>query len=65
MQEAIAAERTDWTVVSRAFATMRERGLMKDDFHYYQQAYNEVGTQSGQAAAAYVEALGRDEAARG
>ena len=29
-------------MVSRKFAEMKARGLMKDEFHYYQQAYNEV-----------------------
>lgn len=33
---------------------MRTRGLMKDDFHYYQAAYNEVGTMAGNAAGEFV-----------
>lgn len=37
-------------LVSTAFAGMKARGLMKDDFHYYQQAYNEVGTDAAQNA---------------
>lgn len=45
------------TLVSDAFWSMRARGLMKDSFHYYQQAYNEVGTAAGKAAAAFVQTL--------
>lgn len=41
-------------LVSDAFCTMRARGLMKDSYHYYQQAYNEVGTEAGTAAAHWV-----------
>ena len=39
-------------LVSDDFWQMRARGLMKDSYHYYQQAYNEVGTSAGKAAAA-------------
>ncbi|MCD8067935.1 MAG: sialate O-acetylesterase [Lachnospiraceae bacterium] len=38
------------TMVSTEFAGMRERGLMKDAFHYYQAAYNEVGSAAGERA---------------
>ena len=31
-------------LVCDVFASMKARGLMKDDFHYFQQAYNEAGT---------------------
>ena len=34
---------------------MRAKGLMKDDFHYYQAAYNQVGTAAGAAAARFVQ----------
>lgn len=37
-------------LVCDAFHTMKERGLMKDEFHYYQKAYNEVGQAAGKAA---------------
>ena len=33
---------------------MKARGLMKDDFHYTQTAYNEVGTYTGVNVALYV-----------
>lgn len=32
-------------------------GLMKDEFHYYQKAYNEVGTAAGNAAGEIVNRL--------
>ncbi len=41
----------DVSVVSEGFETMWARGLMKDEYHYFQQAYNEVGTEAGRAAA--------------
>ncbi len=40
-------------MVSTAFLQMKEHGLMKDNFHYYQQAYNEVGTEAGINTALY------------
>ena len=53
-QEEIARNNSHVTLVSRAFSSMRERGLMKDAFHYYQAAYNEVGTEAGMNTAAWV-----------
>lgn len=53
----LARELPDVVLVNDDFRTMRARGLMKDSFHYYQQAYNEVGTAAGRAAAAYVNTL--------
>ena len=50
-QEHIAITMPDVVIISRAFSTMRERGLMKDAFHYYQQAYNECGEEAGKVAA--------------
>ena len=41
-------------LVCDAFHTMKERGLMKDEFHYYQKAYNEVGQAAGKAAGEFV-----------
>jgi hypothetical protein len=41
-------------MVSRKFGEMLERGLMKDAFHYYQQAYNEVGIEAGENVGEYV-----------
>lgn len=47
--------RSDLTVVSRSFETMKVRGLMKDAFHYYQAGYNETGRTAGEACAVFVE----------
>lgn len=49
-QEDIAQSLPDVIMVSRSFSDMKERGLMKDSFHYYQMAYNEVGWEAGQNA---------------
>lgn len=56
VQDEIARTNRDVIMVSTAFAGMKKRGLMKDDFHYYQQAYNEVGREAGANAARYVNA---------
>lgn len=53
-QDILVREQPDVIMVSALFATMKERGLMKDAFHYYQQAYNEVGTDAGRNVADYV-----------
>lgn len=53
-QTVTAQEHPDVVMVSLDFCSMRERGLMKDAFHYYQAAYNEVGIQAGIHAASYV-----------
>lgn len=39
------------TLVNDSFPSMKERGLMKDEFHYYQKAYNEVGEMAGKRVA--------------
>lgn len=41
-------------MVSRSLGEMLERGLMKDAFHYYQQAYNEVGSEAGRSVGDFV-----------
>ena len=41
-------------MASTDFAGMKARGLMKDDFHYQQAAYNEVGEYAGINVAVYV-----------
>lgn len=53
----IAAGLPDVVLVCDLFHTMRARGLMKDDFHYYQKAYNEVGTAAGIAAGEFTRYL--------
>ena len=42
-QDDICAMSDDVIMVSHKYAEMRERGLMKDGWHYFQQAYNEAG----------------------
>ena len=42
-------------LVSDGFYGMRTRGLMKDSYDYYQQAYNEVGTEAGTAASCWLQ----------
>ncbi len=56
-QEEIAAAFPDVVMVSRAFASMRDRGLMKDAFHYYQAGYNEAGQEAGRNAAVWAASL--------
>ena len=53
-QVKIARENRKVVLVSTEFAGMKERGLMKDDFHYFQAAYNEVGTNAGRKTAFHV-----------
>ena len=59
-QEEIARENPNVVMVSRSFARMKERGLMKDDFHYFQEAYNLVGKEAGENTAQYVAVSGAD-----
>ena len=54
LQDQIAASDDRVTMVSEAFAGMKDRGMMKDDFHYFQQGYNEVGTEAGKNAAEWM-----------
>ena len=53
-QAELADRMPDVVLVADDFKTMRDRGLMKDAFHYYQQGYNECGAIAGQNAALYV-----------
>ncbi len=46
----LAEECPDVKLVCDDFHRMAARGLMKDEFYYYQKAYNEVGTASGKEA---------------
>lgn len=42
-QENIAQNNPYVTICSRLFGEMKDKGLMKDEFHYFQEAYNCVG----------------------
>lgn len=53
-QNEICQETPNVVMVSTDFAGMKARGLMKDDFHYQQAAYNEVGNYAGINTAIYV-----------
>lgn len=46
-QEEMAKEAEDIILVSRLFKTFRDRGLMKDSYHYKQEGYNLVGEEAG------------------
>lgn len=50
-QKEFAEIHPDVVMVDDSFVGMRERGLMKDEYHYYQQAYNEAGEAAGKAMA--------------
>jgi hypothetical protein len=54
-QEELVLEHEDISMASRAFCDMRERGLMKDAFHYYQNGYNECGMDAGRFVGKYAE----------
>jgi hypothetical protein len=52
-QNAICKENSDFIMISMDFESMLGRGEMKDSWHYYQDAYNEVGSTAGYHAANY------------
>lgn len=54
LQTEMAQQNPDIVMVTTVLAGDKARGLMKDDYHYYQAAYNEMGTYSGINAAVYV-----------
>ena len=51
-QKELCATQEDFVMVSTRFAELQDR--MKDDFHFYQDAYNLVGEEAGRAAGAFV-----------
>lgn len=53
-QTQIPKENQDVVLISTDFTEMKKRGGMKDWFHYYQWAYNEVGLKAGMNAGIYV-----------
>ncbi len=50
-QRRLTEEVPEIILADESFPAMKERGLMKDSFHYYQKAYNEVGTNAGKNVA--------------
>ena len=53
-QEELAAQEERIVLVSRQFKTFAARGLMKDEFHYLQEAYNLVGDEAGNNAGRWI-----------
>jgi hypothetical protein len=65
-QESLCACDRRILMVSRSFKTCASRGLMKDEFHYQQEAYNEIGAEAGaNAARAILQGAFRDDAIPG
>lgn len=52
----LCEEIPDVILVGDDFYKMKAIGLMKDDFHYFQRAYNEVGRIAGKNAGEYIKA---------
>ena len=53
-QTEMAQDNPDIVMITTALAGFKAKGLMKDDFHYYQAGYNLMGTYAGINAAYYV-----------
>ena len=56
-QTELCQENNNFIMATTTLASMKERGLMKDDFHYYQKAYNEMGEFSAVNVAEYLKTL--------
>ena len=54
-QTEIGQEMADVIMCTTDLASFRDRGLMKDKYHFYQAAYNEMGRYSGANIAVYVD----------
>lgn len=53
-QTELAKESSDFIMVSTDLYSMKDRGMMKNLYCYYQDAYNEVGTYAGVNTAYYI-----------
>lgn len=53
-QTDIAQDRDDTVMATTILTSYKSRGLMKDQYHYYQAAYNEIGRYAGINVAEYV-----------
>lgn len=53
-QTDLAESNADVVMVSGDMVALKARNRMKDSYHYYQKAYNEIGYQAGVMAAYYV-----------
>ena len=54
VQTEICQENKNVVMASTDYASMKARGLMKDDVHYYQAGYNEIGAYAGINVGSYV-----------
>lgn len=54
VQTEICQENKKVIMASTDYASMKVRGLMKDEFHYYQAGYNEIGAYAGINVGLYV-----------
>ena len=52
-QTELCKENDNIIMVSTALSSFKDKGLMKDEFHYYQDGYNKIGTLSGYNAAIF------------
>ena len=52
-QTELCKENDNIIMVSTALSSFKDKGLMKDSFHYYQDGYNKIGTLSGYNAAIF------------
>lgn len=53
-QEELSEDEEDIILVSRQFKTFASMGLMKDEYHYLQEAYNLIGEEAGTQAGKYL-----------
>lgn len=52
-QSDLCKDNADIIMASTALASFKDKGMMKDNFHYYQDAYNIVGTYAGRNVGLY------------
>ena len=52
-QSELCKDNADIIMASTALASFKDKGLMKDEFHYYQDGYNLIGTYAGRNAGLY------------
>lgn len=52
-QEEIAQENDDVVIVCSSLRTYKENGMMRDEYHFYQDGYNWMGDEAGMQSAIY------------
>ena len=65
MQEELTAEEPSIVMVSRQFKRFAAMGLMRDLYHYKQEAYNLVGSEAGERAGIYAATRGGSQSEDG